>query len=512
MKSRRNNWYLLGFILLKLILQYLLIDSGYDLHRDEYLHLDQAHHLAWGYISVPPLTSWFSYLIYLLGYTEFWVKFFPALFGALTIVVVWKTMESLGGNLFALSLAACALIFSALTRLNLLFQPNSFDILTWTFALYTLIRYVQTGKNSWLYWLGIAFGFGLLNKYTVAFLAIGLLPGLLLTPERKIFRNPHIYGSIGLAILIALPNLIWQWANDFPVIWHMRMLNKYQLVNINRMGFLVEQPLFFIGSIFVLVASLFSFFTFPPFKKYRFLFYTLIFTLAVFTYFRAKGYYAISLYPIYFAFGSVYLEQVLESGWKRFLKPVTILVPIGMFALIVPLVFPVSTPAKVKEVYARHPEFELSRWEDGEIHEIPQDFADMLGWKELAEKVDIAYSEAPENEYTIIICDNYGQAGAINFYTKNKELQAVTMNADYVNWIDLTREIKNVILVREVEDGISEREISLFEKSEEIGTITDPNAREFGTIVHLLLGAKTDINTILASEIEEKRAELKTVN
>jgi hypothetical protein len=41
--------------------------------------------------------------------------------------------------------------------------------------------------------------------------------------------------------------------------------------------------------------------------------------------------------------------------------------------------------------------------------------------------------------------------------------------------------------------------------SEEMGTITGPNAREYKTIIHLLLGSKTDINAILASEIEEKR-------
>ena len=41
--------------------------------------------------------------------------------------------------------------------------------------------------------------------------------------------------------------------------------------------------------------------------------------------------------------------------------------------------------------------------------------------------------------------------------------------------------------------------------SAEMGNITDPNAREYKTIIHLLLGSKTDINAILASEIEEKR-------
>ena len=77
---------LLLFILAKFVLQYWLIDPVYDLHRDEYLHLDQGKHLAWGYLSVPPVTSWFSYIILQLGNSFFWIKFFPALFGALTLL------------------------------------------------------------------------------------------------------------------------------------------------------------------------------------------------------------------------------------------------------------------------------------------------------------------------------------------------------------------------------------------------------------------------------------------
>ncbi len=42
---------LLGFIMAKFVLQYTLISPEYDLQRDEYLHLDQANHLACGYIS-----------------------------------------------------------------------------------------------------------------------------------------------------------------------------------------------------------------------------------------------------------------------------------------------------------------------------------------------------------------------------------------------------------------------------------------------------------------------------
>jgi 4-amino-4-deoxy-L-arabinose transferase-like glycosyltransferase len=282
----QRNLFLFGFILLKFVLQYLLIDPSYDLHRDEYLHLDQAHHLAWGYISVPPVTSWFSYLIYLLGNTEYWVKFFPALFGALTITLIWKAIERLGGNLYAQSLAAICLIFSALARLNILFQPNSFDILAWTFVFYSLLSYIKTGKNKWLYWLGVGVGFGFLNKYNIAFQVLGLIPALLISKERKIFKNPHLYGAFGLAFLIALPNLIWQWQNDFPVLWHMRMLSKYQLVNVNRLDFLTEQFFFFFGSSFVLILAFVSYFKHPPFRKYQVFFCNRILLLSIFTFLR----------------------------------------------------------------------------------------------------------------------------------------------------------------------------------------------------------------------------------
>ena len=100
---------LVGFIALKFLLQYFLISPDYDLHRDEYLHLDQANHLAWGYLSVPPVTSWLALIVSWLGNSAFAVRFFPSFFGALTILIVWKTVDELKGNLFACVLAATGL-------------------------------------------------------------------------------------------------------------------------------------------------------------------------------------------------------------------------------------------------------------------------------------------------------------------------------------------------------------------------------------------------------------------
>src|SRR5271156_481141 len=102
LKMSRKSAVLLFFVVLKFVLQFVVISPEYELHRDEYLHLDQGKHLAWGYLSLPPFTSWISWIILHLGNSVFWVKFFPALFGALTIVLVWKIIEELKGDWFAL--------------------------------------------------------------------------------------------------------------------------------------------------------------------------------------------------------------------------------------------------------------------------------------------------------------------------------------------------------------------------------------------------------------------------
>ena len=248
---KKNTLILAGFILVKIFLHYFLISPEYDLQRDEYLHLDQANHLAWGYISVPPVTSWISWIIKWLGNGVFWVKFFPALFGALTILVVWKIVEELGGGLFALVLASLAILASAVLRINILFQPNSLDIFFWTLVYFTIIKYIRTHKPGWLYAIAVTIAFGFLSKYNIVFLVLGLLPAILLTEHRKVFLSRHLYIGLGVGFIIVLPNLIWQYRNNFPTLDQLNQLSAQQLVNVNRFDFIKEQVLFFINSFFI---------------------------------------------------------------------------------------------------------------------------------------------------------------------------------------------------------------------------------------------------------------------
>lgn len=496
---------LLGFIALKFILQYLLISPEYDLQRDEYLHLDQAHHLAWGYLSVPPVTSWISYLILLLGNSVFWVKFFPALFGVLTLLMVWKTIEALKGNLYALILGATCITFSTLLRINILYQPNSLDILCWTTFYYVLVQYTTTENKKWFYIGAVVFAFGFLNKYNILFLIIGLLPALLLSGQRKIFTEKKLYWALLLGLVLILPNLLWQYNNHFPIVHHMKELAETQLVNVDRMEFLEKQLLFFIGSLFVILSALYALLFYKPFEKYRFFFASMIFTLAVFLYFKAKAYYAIGLYPVYIAFGAVFLSQVLQTGWKRYLKPVFIILPLLFFIPMYNLAFPNKSPEYIVKNPEAYQKLGMLRWEDGKDHELPQDFADMLGWKELARKTDSVYALIPNPETTLVLCDNYGQAGAINYYSK-KGIKAVSFNADYLNWFVLDVPYKNVIRVKNSWERTAElKETSpFFESSRIAGEITNKYAREHGATIFVFTNAKIDINKRLKDEIEEE--------
>jgi 4-amino-4-deoxy-L-arabinose transferase-like glycosyltransferase len=495
-------WILLALITIKFVLQYVLVNPIYELHRDEFLHLDQAFHPAAGYISVPPFSSWMASLIYLLGGGLFWIRFVPAFFGALTVVYGWLIVEELGGKLPAKILTSILLIFSVYTRLNVLFQPNSFDILTWTIVFYFLVKYIRNYNAKWLFLLSVITALGLYNKYTIVFLIIGLTVGLLMTEQRSVFTKKYFYYALGLSFLLFLPNIIWQILNHFPVIHHMQALRESQLVNVNRVDFLFDQIKYGVIGIPTIIAF-WALLFYKPFKPYRFVIWTFIIVITLFTISSAKSYYTLGLYPVLFAFGSVYLE-ILFKKWKIILISLLVISNIAAFFFIVKYLMPFQNPSEIikdKESYER---IGLLRWEDGLNHPLPQDFADMLGWKEMADKALTAYQMIPTQELqnTLIFCDNYGQAGALNYYNRNKTSEAYSFNTDYIYWLPKSMKIQNVLYV----GSLPNKEVlDMFESYKQVGVVENEFAREQGTKIFLLQGAKDSAHEMFFKIAEERK-------
>jgi hypothetical protein len=155
----------------------------------------------------------------------------------------------------------------------------------------------------------------------------------------------------------------------------------------------------------------------------------------------------------------------------------------------------------------RYQELGMLRWEDGKDHLLPQDYADMLGWKELASKVDSVYATLPVAEKTLVLCDNYGQAGAIDYYTR-KNVKAASFNADYIDWFELDEPYVNLIRVKEYDASKGEFEETSphFRNAVIADSIRNPFARERGTTIFVFSGAKVDVNKRIRLEIEEVRS------
>ena len=145
------------------------------------------------------------------------------------------------------------------------------------------------------------------------------------------------------------------------------------------------------------------------------------------------------------------------------------------------------------------------RFEDGSIHSLPQDYADMIGWEELASIANKAYQQTADKKASIIFCENYGQAGAITVIGKKYGLpEALSFHESFRYWIPLKfdPDIKSLIYVNH---HLGEDINRLFSKITLIGRISDPDAREFGCEVYLCEDPISSFNEFWSRRINEPR-------
>ncbi|MXV15886.1 ArnT family glycosyltransferase [Hufsiella ginkgonis] len=502
---------ILLFTCLKLVI-HLAANSNFGFHRDELLYLALGDHLDWGFKEVPPFIAFISWLSgHLFGDSVFASRLIPSIAGAFIVYLTGLMVVHMGGKRFAVSAACIGVILSpAFLASQYLLQPVVFDQLFWTLAAYFMVKYIQTKKITYLYCLGVACGIGMLNKYTMLLYGFSLFVGLLISSQRKMLFNRHVIGAMLVALLLFLPNLLWQISHDFPVLAHMRELKKTQLEYVDPFTFLLESLMIHATGLLIWIPGMVYLFASRVKSKFTFISYAFVTTMVVLLLLHGKVYYGFGAYPALFAAGGLAWDRVMTrlTSPGRYTILGACLVPALLF---VPIAIPVlSLPVTVKFFAFASEKMDIDfplRWEDQQMHATTQDYADMLGWNEITDHVEKAYSlvSAADKKFVTIFAENYGMAGAIDHLGKKYLLpKAVSFNSSYLLWAPASIEPKYLIYVSEAR-GVP-RVSAGFKSFQKVGEVLNPYAREKGASVYLLWNPLDGIRNTYEAKLKEARS------
>lgn len=487
---------------------HLVFCTNLEYHRDELLYFSLGMHPDAGYATVPPLIGWIAMLMQkLFGYSVFAVRLFPAILSSIMIILAGELTKELGGSRYAVFLSAVGLTISVFfQRTNLLFQPVHTEVFLWTLAIYLLVKYINSSKDRYLILFGIISGLTMLNKYLGIILYITLLVVVPFTEHRLVFRKRAFWIGIAAGILVFSPNLIWQISRDFPVFRHMGELYDTQLVHMDVKTFLIEQLMMpFAGSVFT-VAGLIYLLSRKKAGKFWFLGLTSAGVILALLLLKGKSYYSLGVFPLLICAGAVAYEKWITSGLIRVLLPIVLII---LTIPVLPMGLPVYDKEGLKIYFSvldeKYGIDQGRRFEDGSIHSLPQDYADMLGWEELTAITDKAYRAVEDKKACFIYCENYGQAGAITVIGKKYGLpEAVCFSESFGYWYPeiFVPDITSLIYIN---DELGEDVAWLFQNITEVGYITDPDAREYKTTVWLCRDPRDSFNKFWTERLREFR-------
>ncbi|MDQ2747772.1 MAG: glycosyltransferase family 39 protein [Acidobacteriota bacterium] len=440
------------------LLLHFIFNSNYGYFRDELYFIACGEHLAFGYPDHAPLVALMAKASrILLGDSLFSLRFIPAVAGAVKVFLTAVLVKEFGGKRFAAFLAClCVLCAPIYLALDDLFSMNPLEPVFWMLCVYFAVRAtknqpenesqeiqnpkskIQNHSINWLFF-GLFAGLGLMNKHSMLFFGFSLVIGLLLTDKRKVFLDKYFWLGGLIAFLIFLPNIIWQFQNDFATLELLRNVQTSgKNVVMSPFGFFVSQILGLFPTAFpVWLVGIWFFLADKNGKRFRFLGIAYIVLLALMIYLKAKDYYLAPVYPMLFAAGAIWFEDLIEKVRAlRFVKyalPVLIFFPAIIVAPTVMPILPIETLVRYQEMIGIKP----PKSEVGHDSQLQQIFSEQLGWREMVEKVSDVYNSLPPEDRAKagIYAGNYGEAGAIDFYGAKYGLpKAISPHQSYFLW------------------------------------------------------------------------------
>jgi hypothetical protein len=416
-------------------------NGRYGYFRDELYYLALSHHLAWGYVDLAPMAPLVAYIgRVLFGDSLHALRLLPALALGAEILITGLITRELGGRRFAVLLACLEVLVAPVILANAArFSMNPFEPLFWMGAIYFLLLAINRDRPQFLVWAGVLVGLGLENKHSTAFFLIALLVGLLATSQRCLFRSKWLWIAAGIIVLLALPNLIWQYRHGFPTWVDLSNVKKiHKNIELPPLPFLKEQIMMLqpLNALIWITGLGFLLFHGEG-KRYRVLGATYVAFLAIMMALHGKNYYLAPIYPMLFAAGGVFWENLIAAHSRlRWVKAVLprVLIVSGVIAF--PLVLPILPPDKIVP-YMQKLGVATPRTETHMSSTLPEHFADEFGWPEMVAQVAQIYNAMPADERakTAILAGNYGSAGAIDFFGPRYGLPpSISAHQNYYYW------------------------------------------------------------------------------
>lgn len=406
-KIDHRNLILLGLCVAAI---HILLNGKYGFHRDELDILMNARQLDWGYVAYPPFTPFIARIgLTLFGNSLQGLRLFSAIGQGISVILIGMMTKDMGGKRQAQLMAALAAAVAplALTAGTML-QYLAFDYLWWVVISFCLVRIIQSEEPRWWLGFGAAVGMAMMTKFTAAFFIAGLATAILISSNRRYLRSAWLWVGVGLALLIYLPNLIWQIQHDFITLDFLKAIHARDIQWGRTDEFLSEQflistnpftlPLWLYG----LSLSLFA----PRYARFKGLGIAFLVTFGLLWISRGRAYYVGPAYPMLFALGAVGWEEWLNRRGSRTQKSLQ-MVSWGILFIgaIVGIVL-------IKPVAPINSElWKITSEINGEVRE-------MVGWEDLTAQVAAIYTQIPNEDkaHTVILAGNYGEAGAFDLY------------------------------------------------------------------------------------------------
>lgn len=446
------------------LLLHLATAGRYGYFRDELYFLDCGRHLDWGYVDCAPLIAVYAKIALLLGGSLPVLRSLAALAGAGRVALTMLLAREMGGGRFAQALAGlCALAAPIYLGMDSILTMNGFESLFWMGCVFFVIRVVRTGDSRLWLWFGALAGLGIENKHSTLLFLAALGIALLLTPERRELARPWIWLGAGIALVLFLPNILWQVRHGFPTIEDLRNVARMgKNVVLSPVEFVAQQiqllhpllfPIWLAGLASLLLGRL---------SRLRVLAWTYLALLAMMIALKAKNYYPTPIYPMLFAAGAVAVGGWLDRrAWSRGRRWPKIAIAVYVAAaggILAPAILPFLPPEKLL-AYQRWLRIAPPKTEVRHEGPLDQRLGDQFGWEELVADVARIYRSLPEAERarTGIFASNYGEAGALHLFGPAYGLpDAICAHQNHYFWGPPKEEPENLIWLQWGRRGVED--------------------------------------------------------